>query len=83
VLLHLAERAPLAAAVHSGSKSIHGWFYSAGQTEEKLRAFMRYAVSLGADDAMWTPSQFVRMPDGLRDNGKRQTVYFFNPEILK
>jgi hypothetical protein len=83
VLLHLAERAPLAAAVHSGSKSIHGWFYSAGQTEEKLRAFMRYAVSLGADDAMWTPSQFVRMPDGLRDNGKRQTVYFFNPEVLK
>jgi hypothetical protein len=83
VLLHLAERAPLAAAVHSGSKSIHGWFYSAGQTEEKLRTFMRYAVSLGADDAMWTPSQFVRMPDGLRDNGKRQTVYFFNPEILK
>jgi hypothetical protein len=30
VLLHLAERAPLAVAVHSGSKSIHGWFYCAG-----------------------------------------------------
>ena len=44
---------------------------------------MRYAVSLGADRATWTRSQFVRMPDGTRDNGKRQTVYFFNPEVLK
>src|SRR5262249_20575154 len=41
VLLHLAERAPLALAVHSGSKSIHGWFYCVGQSEEKLRCFMR------------------------------------------
>jgi len=83
ILLHLAERAPLALAVHSGSKSIHGWFYGVGQAEEKLRQFMQYAVSLGADRATWTPSQFVRMPDGTRNNGKRQTVYFFNPEVLK
>jgi hypothetical protein len=78
VLLHLAARAPLALGVHSGSKSIHGWFYCAGQTEERLEHFMRYAVSLGADRATWTRSQFVRMPDGTRENGKRQTVYFFN-----
>jgi hypothetical protein len=83
VLLHLAERAPLAVAVHSGSKSIHGWFYCAGQPEEKLQKFMRYAVSLGADRATWTRSQFVRMPDGTRDNGKRQTVYFFNWMVVK
>jgi hypothetical protein len=83
VLLQLAERAPLAVAVHSGSKSIHGWFYCVGQSEEKLRSFMRYAVSLGVDTATWTRSQFVRMPDGTRANRKRQTVYFFNPEVLK
>jgi hypothetical protein len=83
VLLHLAERAPLAVAVHSGSKSIHGWFYCSGQPEEKLRGFMQYAVSLGADRATWTRSQFVRMPDGTRDNGKRQVVYFFNPGVVK
>jgi hypothetical protein len=83
VLLHLAARAPLALAVHSGSKSIHGWFYCAGQTEERLERFMRYAVSLGADRATWTRSQFVRMPDGTRENRKRQTVYFFNPEVVK
>jgi hypothetical protein len=83
LLLHLAERAPLAVAVHSGSKSLHGWFYCVGVSEERLHDFMRYTVMLGADPATWTRSQFVRMPDGLRDNGKRQTVYFFNPEAVK
>jgi hypothetical protein len=83
VLLHLAARAPLALAVHSGSKSIHGWFYCEAQPEEKLRAFMRYAVSLGADRATWTRSQFVRMPGGTRSDGNRQVAYFFNPKTIK
>jgi hypothetical protein len=83
VLVHLAERAPLVLAVHSGSKSIHGWFPCADQPEAKLHRFMRYAVSLGADRATWTRSQFVRMPDGTRDNGQRQAVYFFNPGVVK
>ena len=83
VLLHLAADRPLALAVHSGSKSLHGWFYCAGQSEDRLRRFMRYAVSLGADSAMWTRSQFARIPDGTRETGKRQTVYFFNPEVVK
>ncbi|PWT82946.1 MAG: hypothetical protein C5B58_07315 [Acidobacteria bacterium] len=83
ILLHLAERGPLALALHSGGKSIHGWFYCLGQPEERLLRFMRYAVSLGADPATWTRSQFVRMPDGIRDNGKRQTVYFLNPKVIK
>jgi hypothetical protein len=83
LLLHLASRAPLVLAVHSGNRSLHGWFYCAGQPEEKLHRFMEYAVSLGADHATWTRSQFVRVPDGTRDNGKRQTVFFFNPRPVK
>ena len=83
ILLHLALRAPLALSVHSGNKSLHGWFYCAGQTEEVLRPFMRYAVSLGADRATWTRCQFVRMPEGRRANGKRQTVFFFNPGVVR
>jgi hypothetical protein len=51
ILFHLAERAPLALAAHSGSKSLYGWFYCHGQSEERLLKFMRYAVSLGADKA--------------------------------
>jgi len=83
LLLHLAQRAPLALAVHSGGKSLHGWFYCRGQCGARLESFMRYAVSLGSDPATWTPSQFVRMPDGMRETGQRQTVYFFNPGVLK
>ncbi|MGI8957335.1 MAG: hypothetical protein ACR2II_10540 [Chthoniobacterales bacterium] len=84
ILLHLAEtRAPLVLAVHSGSKSIHGWFWALGQPEDKLRTHMRYAVSLGADRATWTRSQFVRMPGGTRDNGNPQTVYFFDPGVCQ
>jgi hypothetical protein len=83
VLQHLAERAPLALAVHSASKSVHAWFYCVGQSEEKLHRFMQYAVSLGADSAMWIRSQFTRMPDGTRGNGERQAVFFFNPGVLK
>jgi len=83
LLLHLAERAPLAIVVHSGNKSLHGWFYCAGQPEEKLQRFMQFAASLGGDPATWTRSQFVRMPDGTNANRKRQTLYFFNPEVIK
>jgi hypothetical protein len=78
LLLHLGTFAPLVCAVHSGNKSLHGWFYVHGQPDVKIEKFFRYAVSLGADRATWTPSQFVRMPDGTRDNGKRQTVFFLN-----
>jgi hypothetical protein len=83
LLLHLAEKAPLALAVYSGGKSLHGWFYCAGVSQEKLHAFFQYAVSLGADQANWTRSQFTRMPDGLHENGRRQTVYFFNPKVVR
>ena len=83
ILIHLADLAPMALTVHSGSKSLHGWFYCQGQSEERLRVFMRHAVTLGADRATWTRSQFVRMPDGVREGGNRQVVYFFNPEVVQ
>jgi len=78
LLLHLATFAPLVCAVHSGGKSLHGWLFVAGQPDEKVAKFFRYAVSIGADRATWTRSQFVRLPDGTRDNGRRQTVFFLN-----
>ena len=83
LLLHLAEKAPLALAVYSGGKSLHGWFYCAGIAEEKVVRFFHYAVLLGGDRANWNTSQFARMPDGLRDNRRRQAVYFFNPAVLR
>ena len=83
LLLHLGDYGPLVLAVHSGNKSLHGWFYCAGQPEDKLLRFMRYAASIGADPATWTRCQFVRMPDGTRESGKRQTVFYFNPQPME
>lgn len=83
LLFHLGTKAPLTLAVHSGNKSIHGWFYCQGQPEERLFRFFRYAVSLGADFATWSRAQFVRLPDGLRENGNRQSAFFFNPSTIE
>jgi hypothetical protein len=83
LLLHLAARAPLAIVVHSGNKSLHGWFYCTGQPEKRIECFMGYGVSLRADSLTLTRSQFVMKPDGLRDNGKQQVVYYFASEVIK
>jgi hypothetical protein len=82
VLLHLSEYAPLVLAVHSGGKSIHGWFACRAESETTFREFMRYAVTLGADSALWTRSQFARMPDGRRAKDTRQTVFYFDRDVL-
>ena len=78
--LDLASRLPLVALVHSGGKSLHGWYYAFRRPEAELRAFMDYAVGLGADHATWLRSQFVRLPDGLRENGRRQVTYYLDPK---
>ena len=83
LLIHLAKYAPLVLAVHSANKSLHGWFYCAGEQEDKVGKFFRFAVSLGADPATWTRCQYVRMADGRRDNGKRQAVVYFNPKLME
>jgi hypothetical protein len=44
---------------------------------------MSHAVSIGADPMIWLRSQFVRMPDGLRDTGSRQRIFFFNPKVIQ
>lgn len=82
VLFHLGQFAPLVLVVHSGGKSLHGWFLVAGQPEEKIRKFFRYASALGADKKLWKAEQFARMPDSRRDTGQRQTVFFFSNRPL-
>jgi hypothetical protein len=69
---------PLELVVYSGGKSLHGWFYCAGEHQGQLHAFMRRAIRLGADPKTWSRTQFVRMPDGRRADGRRQSVLYFN-----
>jgi hypothetical protein len=81
LILHLAKRLPtLAVVCFSGGKSLHAWFRVLELTDTDQWDFMRYAVSLGADRATWNEAQLVRIPDGLRANGPRQTCYYLDPE---
>ena len=82
ILIELAQIAPLCLAVLSGGKSLHGWFDVKASSPELQLSFMRRAVQLGADPATWTRCQFVRMPDGLRNNGNRQSIIYFNPNNI-
>jgi hypothetical protein len=77
--LHLATLRPLLLVVHSGGKSLHGWYPAFDVSDLQLRPFMDYAVQLGADRATWCRSQFVRMPFGTRENGLQQTTFYFDP----
>jgi hypothetical protein len=84
ILAHLNEYVPLACAVFSGSKSLHGWFFVEKLPEAQQIRFFRYCVQLGADPAMWTKCQFTRLPGGRRTPGlKHQTIYFINNDYGK
>lgn len=79
LIWHLREFAPLVLALSSGGKSIHAWWDCRGVAENITSRFFRYAVALGADPKIWSRAQFVRLPQGWRnDKQRRQEVYFFN-----
>ena len=83
ILHHLGTKFPLTLIVFSGSKSLHGWFYVQGLEEHHIGEFFNYSCKLGCDPATWTKSQFVRIPNGKRKSGERQTVHYFNPNTIK
>jgi arylsulfatase len=46
--------------------------------EELKKKFMEEAVRLGGDPKTWLKSQFVRLPNGQREDGTIQRVEFFD-----
>ena len=70
-------------AVHSGSKSLHGW-YGPCASEEQAEELMVYARTMGADTATWNRCQLVRLPGGRRRMGARdvlQEVWFWDRDF--
>ena len=60
--------------VDSGNKSLHGWFVNegiTGQTKFLLR-------QLGADINTMRPSQPVRLPGAIRENGNTQSILWIS-----
>jgi hypothetical protein len=86
ILTHLSGFLPLALAVDSGGKSLHGWFWAASVPEPTLRLFMEYAVHLGADPHTWVRCQWVRMPGGTRyaDGAalRPQPIVYAHPDLI-
>lgn len=81
LIFHLARMFRLVMAISSGGKSLHAWF---AVPEEMEADFWTAAIEAGADAAiMRNRSSFVRMPGGLRDNGNRQTVHYFDIAAAK
>lgn len=72
----LSEFRSLRMVVFSGSKSLHGWYQATNEADD--RKFMEEAVRLGADSKTWLRSQFVRLPNGQREDGIIQKVEFFD-----
>ena len=79
---HLQKFLPLTMVVHSGGKSLHGWYPCWSCTQENQQAFMDYARRLGADPRLFTPCQYSRLPWGTRDSLATQSVVYFNPALL-
>ena len=80
---HLMQSAPLWLVVYSGGKSLQSWWPCRETDEGVLKRWYRtQALTLGACHSTWCRSQFVRMPDGQRDDGRRQTVEYYNPDAL-
>jgi hypothetical protein len=72
---------PLTLVTFSGSKSLHGLYRAIHVPERALAKFYDKAIALGADPALWTPSQFTRMPLGFNTNkNQRQKVHFYHEE---
>ena len=72
----LSEYRKLRMVVFSGSKSLHGWYQAKDEADD--RKFMEEAVRLGGDPKTWLKSQFVRLPNGQRQDGTIQRVEFFD-----
>lgn len=82
--IELAKHIQLAMCVYSAGKSLHFWFAVSRMPEIDIRRFFAYAVRLGADPATWTACQYIRFPEGRRDQNKTlsQTVIYYNPLAL-
>lgn len=66
----------LVMVLSSGGKSLHAWFNVPDDIEQD---FWDAVIPMGADPAlMRNRSSFVRLPMGLRDNGQRQGVLYFD-----
>jgi hypothetical protein len=67
----------------SGGKSLHAWWRIDHWPPEDIIVFEEEAARIGADPALLGEArkcQLVRLPAGKRNNGKPQSILFWNPK---
>jgi hypothetical protein len=77
---------PLTAVVHSGSVSLHGWFYAVNMSYHQQEWLYRVGAHWGGDPATWTLNQWVRMPNGTRwkeDDDRARPATLIGPQRLE
>lgn len=73
-LLWLSGGMRLVMVVHSGGKSLQGWFSpQTPEARDTIDAWVALAISIGADPAIARPAQAFRFPWGLRRNRIKET----------
>jgi hypothetical protein len=70
----------------SGGKSLHAWWRIDDWPDEYIERFEDEAARVGADPALLGEArkcQPVRLPAGTRNNGKSQSILFWNPSPIE
>lgn len=82
------KKLPVAAVIHSGGKSLHGWIkVDCGTDAEKWDKdvkgwlFGQFGRMYGFDKACSNKARLSRMPAHLRENGKRQVLLYLNGDL--
>jgi len=83
IIFHLGERYPLVSVCRNGEEpeGLEAWFKVEGWSEEKCRALMDYACTLGADPKTFDPLCRVHLPNAVNPlTGKEQKLIYFDPD---
>lgn len=59
---------PLLLLVHSGRRSVHGWYYVPGMSDEEVQALFSFLKLLGVDGACKDASRLTRLPGAVRQD---------------
>jgi len=81
---------PVAAVIHSGGKSIHGWLavnctdQADWEKSVEQRLFPEILVPMGCDPACRNESRLSRLPGHYREDKRRiQRLLYLNPEVVQ
>lgn len=82
------KKLPVAAVIHSGGKSLHGWVKvecgkDADKWEKDVKGWLfgQLGRMYGFDQACSNKARLSRMPSHIRDNGKRQVLLYLNGDF--